>query len=187
MSLLYGGTFFTANAFNSATSIIEDLPPGHTTDSFAKSATVTAVNMSLSLYKDAHFARIYGHPAAGVLPLVSYLPFMLRDCITIYACFALPMKIAPFLFESLGSDKSRLTIAQLAAPIFSQVVATPLHLLALDLHARSGRVSMRERARAIVRLWPVTAFVRGCRVVPAYGLGILVNNGVREALADRLT
>lgn len=187
MSLLYGGTFFTANAFDSANSMIEDLPAGHTTDSFAKSATVTAVNMSLSLYKDAHFARIYGHPSAGLLPLVSYAPFMLRDCITIYACFALPMRIAPSLPEALGTEKTRLTIAQLAAPILSQVVATPLHLLALDLHARSGRVAVRDRAKAILRLWPVTALVRGCRVVPAYGLGILVNNSMREALADRVT
>lgn len=97
------------------------------------------------------------------------------------------MKTAPSLPEALGKEKSRLKIAQLAAPILSQVVATPLHLLALDLHARSGRVSVRDRAKAVFRLWPVTALVRGCRAVPAYGLGILVNSSVREALADRIT
>lgn len=77
---------------------------------------------------------------------------------------------------------SRATIAQLTAPALSQWVATPLHLLALDLHSRRGRVSLADRGKAVARLWPAASTARMCRVVPAYGFGAVVNTKMREGL-----
>lgn len=183
MLLLYGGTYFAANASDTFHSATKGLPAQHTESNATKLCAVTSVNLCLSLYKDAQFAKNFGPPSALAIPLISYIPFVIRDCITLSASFHLPAEIAPMLPEAWDRYfLSRATIAQLTAPALSQWVATPLHLLALDLHSRRGRISLADRGKAVARLWPAASTARMCRVVPAYGFGAVVNNKMREGL-----
>lgn len=183
MLLLYGGTYFAANASDTFHSATKGLPAQHTESNATKLCAVTSVNLCLSLYKDAQFAKNFGPPSALAIPLISYIPFVIRDCITLSASFHLPAEISPMLPEAWDRYfLSRATIAQLTAPALSQWVATPLHLLALDLHSRRGRISLADRGKAVARLWPAASTARMCRVVPAYGFGAVVNNKMREGL-----
>lgn len=182
MLLLYGGTYLAANALDTFNSATKGLPAQHTESNATKLCAVTSVNLCLSLYKDAAFAKNFGPPSALAIPLISYIPFVVRDCITLSASFHLPGEIAPLLPEAWDRYLGRATIAQLSAPALSQWVATPLHLLALDLHARRGRLGLGERGRAVGRLWAKASVARMCRVVPAYGFGAVVNGRVRGEL-----
>ena len=182
MLFLYGGTYLAANASDTCHSATKNLPAQHTESNATKLCAVTSVNLCLSLYKDAQFAKNFGPPCALAIPLISYVPFVVRDCITLSASFHLPVEIAPLLPEAWDRVLSRATIAQLSATALSQWVATPLHLLALDLHTRRGRLSLAERGRAVGRLWVKASTARMCRVIPAYGFGAVVNGKVRAGL-----
>jgi hypothetical protein len=185
MLLLYGGTYLAANAVDTFHSFTEDLPAQHTESNITKLCAVTSVNLCLSLYKDAQFAKNFGPPSALAIPLISYIPFVIRDCITLSASFYLPTKIAPSLPEAWNRYVGRATIAQLTAPALSQWVATPLHLLALDLHARRSGLPASDRLRAVSRLVMAASTARMCRVIPAYGFGAVVNNKMRAQLMER--
>ena len=182
MLLLYAGTYLAANASDTFHSATSGLPAQHTESNATKLCAVTSVNLCLSLYKDAAFAKNFGPPSALAIPLVSYIPFVIRDCITLSASFHLPGEIAPMLPEAWDRVLGRATIAQLSAPALSQWVATPLHLFALDLHARRGRLALSDRVRTVARLWPKASTARMCRVIPAYGFGAVVNNKMRAGL-----
>lgn len=72
-------------------------------------------------------------------------------------------------------------------PAAFQFVATPLHLLGLDLVGRPGRAgaggsSMLERAERIRRDWFSASSVRAVRILPAFGVGCVVNTELREWL-----
>lgn len=66
-------------------------------------------------------------------------------------------------------------------PVVSQLFATPLHLLGLDLYNRQYRVPVRDRVKVVLRDLPVATMIRAVRIVPAFGVGCLVNMGLREA------
>lgn len=186
MLLLYGGTYLAANVSDTLHSLAEGLPAQHTESNMTKLCAVTVVNLGLSLYKDAQFAKNFGPPSALAIPLISYVPFVIRDCVTLSASFYLPTKIAPSLPEAWDRYMGRVTIAQLTAPALSQWVATPLHLLALDLHARRNRLPASDRVRTVARLTVSSSTARMFRVLPAYGFGAVVNNKMRAHLMGRV-
>jgi hypothetical protein len=91
---------------------------------------------------------------------------------------------------------SGLTAAQFAAPAAIQLLSTPLHLLGLDLYNRpsgSGgtaggsavaKVSWRERWLLIRSRWLASTAARIGRIVPAFGVGGVVNYKVRQSLLN---
>jgi len=158
--------------------------------------------MSLCLYKDAKYARMFG---AGASPAPTQTPsskgivststikalakagprsvpkrtlalFAARDSLTVFASFNIP----PLLGPVIGSQN----VAQFLAPASVQILSTPMHLLGLDLYNRrdgagEGRIGWRDRWGRIRRDWGGAALARMGRVVPAYGVGGVVNGGVR--------
>ncbi|KJZ80037.1 hypothetical protein HIM_00751 [Hirsutella minnesotensis 3608] len=140
--LLYGGTYFTANAL--------DTP----------------------------------------VPLPCYALFTLRDCITIFASFNLPPLLAPhadarLAAAGLANHLSGLSAAQFLAPAAVQLLSTPIHLLGLDLYNRPGPRSLVPwgmRWRAVCSNWLASAAARVCRIVPAFGVGGVVNLKLRRRL-----
>lgn len=145
--------------------------------------------MSLCLYKDSQFARMFGPPPgiAGTVvrtvPKTSYALFALRDSLTIFASFNLPPLIAPILPISKEVEKqvSRASVAQFLAPAGIQLLSTPLHLWGLDLYNRpmGNGTPWAARARKVGRDWLGSSFARMGRIVPAFGVGGVVNAGVR--------
>lgn len=196
--LLYAGTYFTANAVDtfSSTVLRPDRPASAVSSGAGKFAASSAANVALCMYKDRAFVRMFGGPSGALprpVPLPCYALFTLRDCITIFASFNVPPLLAPYIDARLADDVRRRlsgqTAAQFLAPAAVQFVSTPLHLLGLDLYNRPGRpplVSWRDRWRIVRSNWLVSAAARICRIVPAFGVGGVVNFKARHNLMQRL-
>ncbi|KKZ65712.1 hypothetical protein EMCG_08493 [[Emmonsia] crescens] len=63
---LYGSTYLTANVIDTVTSTMDDRTFSHVSAGPAKFIATATVNMSICVYKDARFARIFG--AQGTSP-----------------------------------------------------------------------------------------------------------------------
>ena len=106
--------------------------------------------------------------------------FLLRDIITILGSFTLPSMLSTSIPHTILSDPAaKMAAAQICVPVLSQIVATPVHLLGLDLYSHAQEQRNGERAKRIRRnLGPATV-VRCCRIIPAFGVGGIVNGGLR--------
>jgi len=190
--MLYGGTFVTANTHDTITSTVQNKPSSHVTSGTAKFAASSTANIGLCLFKDQAFARLFGSggPPRPV-PLPSYALFTLRDCLTIFASFNVPPLLGPFISRKMGKELEKSlsgqTIAQFLAPATVQIFSTPMHLLGLDLYNRGGRgFTWGDRWNIVKKNWAVSAAARMCRIVPAFGIGGVVNSKVRKGLIEKL-
>jgi len=126
------------------------------------------------------------------VPLPTFALFTVRDCLTIFASFNLPPLLAPRfeaqMSEGLQKYVSSASAAQFITPAAVQIVSTPLHLLGLDLYNRPGVAvgGMDGRAARVLRDWGMSAVARICRIVPAFGVGGVVNTKVRKGLMGKL-
>jgi hypothetical protein len=98
----------------------------------------------------------------------------------------LPPGVKSRLSRILSTESGRMNTAQFLAPAAVQLVSTPIHLLGLDLYNRQGRLGLRERYSRIVRDWGVSAFARMGRIIPAFGVGGVVNANMRKSLMAKL-
>ena len=189
---LYFGTYATANTVDTLSSTVHNKNPSTTTAGPQKFLATTSVNMSLCLYKDSQYTRLFGHRMSPStfpkrpVPLASYALFALRDSMTVFASFNLPPLIAPLLPLSQGVEKqiSRASAAQFLAPAGIQLFSTPLHLWGLDLYNRPG-MRWNQRLARVSRDWIGTSVARMARVVPAFGVGGVVNGRLRKKLMSR--
>ena len=192
--LLYGGTYLTANTVDTLTATVKNRSPSTVTSGTAKFAASSTANISLCIYKDASFVRMFGPPGVVPRPVppASYALFALRDCLTIFASFNVPPLLAPQLSAAMseGWQKhvSGLTMAQFLAPAMVQFVSTPLHLLGLDLYNRQANevLGWRERMDVVRKNWMMSSLARIGRIIPAFGVGGVVNMKVRKGLMDKL-
>jgi hypothetical protein len=94
-------------------------------------------------------------------------------------------KVRPFSYL-IGSESSGLKTAQILSPAFCQFVTTPIHLLGLDLHNRQHKLGVLERVQIIRRDVFVAIPLRMLRIVPAFGIGNVVNISVRRSLMEKV-
>jgi hypothetical protein len=199
IAMVYGGTYLTANTLDTCVATTRDRPASHVTSGTAKFAASSAANVGLCIYKDQAFVRMFGPPgvAPRAVPFAAYALFTMRDCMTIFASFNVPPLLGSWVDSRLGEDlKKRLsgaTVAQFAAPALMQTMTTPLHLWGLDLYNRpsvAGKVgaviTARDRWLAVRRNWAVSVAARVCRIVPAFGVGGVVNTKLRKRLMTGL-
>ena len=197
---LYFSTYFTANSIDTLSSTLSNQSPTKVTSNTTKFLTTSAVNMTACVYKDSQFARMFGKPSSGpaaAIPRLSYLLFAARDSMTIFASFNLPSIIAPKLQQLppaiqsrfrriLSTESGRTNTAQFVTPAAMQIFSTPIHLLGLDLYNRQGRLGLGERASRVMRDWGVSALARMGRIVPAFGVGGVVNAKMRRGMMESL-
>ncbi|KAL4735377.1 hypothetical protein BDV11DRAFT_208565 [Aspergillus similis] len=187
---LYGATYTVANGTETVTR--------QTHPSLSDAITFACtflVNVPLGVWKDIRFAQFFGtfnqpnlsSTARAVPPLVKQTAstaaaatLLLRDAVTIYGSFTLAQRCADNIPDSLASHPySKTVFTQLVVPVLSQLVATPLHLLGLDLYNRQYRVPWADRGKVVWRDLGAATAVRCARIVPAFGVGYLVNMGLR--------
>lgn len=203
MWLLYFGTYGVANVSETVGNrlSLSPVPMAVTT-----AATTVAVNVALGIRKDILFARLAtdtvtltgnvselksvakkatGWCGARKLAAPSRLPkavagvFLLRDTITIFFSFVLADWATPYM----GSGTHASLAAQLTMPATSQLLATPIHLVGLDLYSRPGPLNLAARlARQSRNILPTT-IVRSIRIVPALGIGVYINKWLRWHLS----
>ncbi|KAK5987985.1 putative membrane protein [Cladobotryum mycophilum] len=190
--LLYSGTYMTANSVDTASSTVAGRPASAITAGPLKFAASSGANVGLCVYKDQVFARMFGPPGALVprpVTLPSYALFTLRDCLTIFASFNVPPLLAPYIDARLSQDMRRrisgATAAQFIAPACVQLFSTPIHLLGLDIYNRSN-VPWRNRWEAVRSNWFISAAARMGRIIPAFGVGGVVNMKIRRNLMEKL-
>ncbi|KAF2996699.1 hypothetical protein E8E13_005212 [Curvularia kusanoi] len=190
---LYFGTYFTANSIDTISSTRTHTPFSSTTAGTSKFAFTSSSNLALCLYKDNKFTQLFGSTGAKrPVPLPTFALFTVRDCLTIFASFNLPPLFAPKLEEKMGEEMKKyvsgISVAQFATPAAIQLVSTPLHLLGLDLYNRPGVAMTGKggRVETVVGNWAKSAAARICRIVPAFGVGGVVNTKVRKGLMGKL-
>ncbi|KAK4893649.1 hypothetical protein LTR27_008118 [Elasticomyces elasticus] len=186
--MLYSGTYLAANTLDTFKSTTKNRAASSTTSGPTKFAATSAANLSLCLYKDSQFTRMFGTASARPIPPVTYALFAARDCLTIFASFNLPPILAPNMPLSGSAEKyiSRASAAQFLAPAAIQLISTPFHLLGLDLYNRNGGTPFSDRLRKVRVDWIKSSIARMCRIVPAFGFGGVVNNGMRSRLMKGL-
>jgi len=190
--MLYGGTYFTANSLDTVSSTVQNKSATHVTSGPLKFFASSGSNIGLCLFKDQAFARLFGPggPPRPV-PLPSYTLFTLRDCLTIFASFNIPPLLGPVITKKMSEEMrknvSGQTVAQFLAPAMVQIFSTPIHLLGLDLYNRNSKdIHWGERWQIVKKNWGVSAVARMCRIIPAFGVGGVVNSKVRMGLIERL-
>ena len=192
---LYTSTYLTANTIDTVSSTLRDKPFSTVFPGTAKFLTTTAVNMGLCVFKDARFARLFGAPQSSSsstlpqVPKVSYSLFCLRDSVTVFASFNVPPLIAHKIPDSIAPTAGmKAAMAQFSCPALMQFVSTPMHLLGLDLYNRQppGGLPWYERAVRIKRDYVASSFARMAKIVPAFGIGGVVNVRMRAGLMGKL-
>ncbi|KAB8271075.1 hypothetical protein BDV30DRAFT_250233 [Aspergillus minisclerotigenes] len=184
---LYGATYAVANGTETITK--EICPARVDPITFA---TTFIVNVPLGVWKDIRFAQLFGtqiqssakdalRVSSRIVSKAATATFLLRDGVTIFGSFTLASWCSSIIPDSLASQPSTKTIiTQIAVPVLSQVVATPLHLLGLDLYNRQSGVTWSDRIATIRKHLPSATVIRCVRIIPAFGFGCLTNIGLRE-------
>jgi hypothetical protein len=189
--MVYGGTYLTANTVDTLSATVKNRSASHITSGTTKFAASSASNVGLCLAKDRAFVQLFGSggPPRPV-PLPSFALFTLRDCLTIFASFNLPLLLGPVISRNMGKELEKSmngqTVAQFVAPAGIQLLSTPMHLLGLDLYNRGEQLPWSKRWQLVKKNWGVSAAARICRIVPAFGVGGVVNQKVRKSLIGRL-
>jgi len=198
---VYSGTYIVANNIDALCerSSRSSFYPKFVGSSFA--------NVTLSVLKDKAFARMFGTGAPAPMSYTSMGLFATRDSMTILASFSLPDIVSQRMQASVGMGKvSADTWAQLLTPVTMQIFSTPLHLHGLDLYNRphleaataTGTLPSSSTSTAAKEAPPLsrTAFVakeyvktvlaRMARILPAFGVGGVVNKYIRKSGRDYL-
>lgn len=76
-------------------------------------------------------------------------------------------------------------VAQFIAPAAMQVLSTPMHLLGLDFYNRT-RMRFEERWVLVRGAWASSCLARMGRIVPAFGVGGVVNTSLRRRFMQKL-
>ena len=186
MWALYAATFSVANGTDTLCREFQNAAAGTITF-----LSTTLVNVPLGVWKDIRFAQMFGRAsdskveagrssAIGPLPVqargaarIATMIFLMRDSITIFGSFTL----APWLSEHTNAS---LAATQLTVPVLTQLGATPLHLLGLDLYTRQHSVPLSNRIAQSSRHLPSATAVRCIRIIPAFGFGCLANMELRS-------
>lgn len=192
--LVYFGTFSTANIIDTVSSTSNAKPASTVTTGVSKLLATSAVSTGLCVYKDSCFTKMFGRRNIGLaVPKASYALFTLRDIATVYGCFILPPVVSKKLANLPDGVKERFSYfvhteaardktAQMMLPAAIQLVSTPIHLLALDLNNHQWRLGGMERLRNIQANLSMAIGARVVRIVPAFGIGGVVNTGTRKSL-----
>jgi hypothetical protein len=155
-------------------------------------------NVPLALWKDIRFAEEYGtgngpdaktsKASGSVLPQNKSLArtaaaiFLVRDGVTIFGSFTLAPWLSDAIPDSLAAHPhAKPIVTQLTVPVLTQLVATPLHLLALDMYTRQYTMPFLERVKYSQQYLPSSTLLRCVRIIPAFGIGCLTNMELRSA------
>ncbi|KAJ3346389.1 hypothetical protein HDU83_003122 [Entophlyctis luteolus] len=182
---VYSGTYVTAN-------MVESISINATVDPvMPKFVASSAVNMWLCIAKDRALARWFGTDAvlaAQPFPKLAVGLFALRDSLTIASSFTLPPIISKRLQgPDVGASKAVSdTVCQLVLPCAVQLVSTPVHLIGLDLY-NHPHADVPQRVAFLKRDYAGSTLARMGRILPAFGIGGVLNTRLREALVARLS
>ncbi|KAF3399749.1 hypothetical protein F1880_008047 [Penicillium rolfsii] len=152
---LYAATYAVANGADTIGTELKAPASGMITF-----LSTTIVNVPLGVWKDLKYAQTFGVQRGldnvktvrkslvqnrGVARAATAM-FLARDSITIFGSFTLAPRLAEVITDDLTSHPhAGPIISQLTVPVLTQLVATPLHLFALDLYIRQHHAPLSDR------------------------------------------
>lgn len=201
---LYAATYTTANGVESIAKTVTTSADQLLVSSITFLATCL-VNVPLGVWKDVRFVQLYGRPntpkaainiptkqgpasstsspppiVPARFPRIVGATFLFRDAITIFGSVNLPPMLSSSVPDSFFSSPAiKMAAMQIFTPILSQIVATPVHLLGLDLYSNTQSKNTERAARIRRNLGPTTV-MRCSRIIPAFGVGLVMNTGLRD-------
>ncbi|KAJ9255919.1 hypothetical protein DTO195F2_6123 [Paecilomyces variotii] len=117
---------------------------------------------------------------ASRVPMSVWATFLLRDALTISGSFTLVDMLSGYIPTSLAANShTKSILSQLVVPALTQLVAAPVHLFGLDLHNRPHAVHFSDRLVRIRQGMLSTVAARCFRLIPAFGIGCIVNRELR--------
>ncbi|KAJ4291811.1 hypothetical protein N0V90_009706 [Kalmusia sp. IMI 367209] len=188
---LYFGTYFTANSIDTTTSILQNRPVTSTTAGTPKFVATSTANLALCLYKDNRFTQLFGSTSTRPvpsLPSLFHCPRLPHHLRLVQSAPLMAPSLSQHMSEEVKKYVSAASVAQFVTPAAVQVFSTPLHLLGLDLYNRpEARIAGADgRASRVVRDWAKASLARMGRIIPAFGVGGVVNTKVRRGLMEKL-
>jgi hypothetical protein len=170
---VYSGTYSCANVLSS---VCAEGEARKTIEFIGVSGTLA----SLNILKDRSLARRFGTGAPRRMPASCMALFAVRDAMTVFASFLLSPMLHGCLEGSglLGATSSQVA-GQMLAPMAMQWASSPLHLLGLNLY-NLDQERPEERWRTVRRQYLGTSIARSIRIVPPFGLGMLLLAPARE-------
>jgi len=146
-----------------------------------KLLAVFLANTVTSLTRDRIYAiRLNPHKKMEPFPISSLSLFFLRDIIAMASAFTLPPILGKHISEKFSIEfKNGERIAQILCPLLVQVIATPVHLLALGLY-NNKTATFAEQFKVIGNIYFNTLLLRCLRFLPAFGLGGICNIELRK-------
>lgn len=187
---LYAATYTTANTVETTARHVTLKADELLVQSVTFLSTIL-VNVPLGVWKDVRFVQMFGRPSAPTastsspptvqrprFPRTVAATFLIRDAITIFGAVNLPPIVSASLPEETFSNPLlKMATMQLLVPVFSQVFATPIHLLGLDMYSHPNSAARASRIRQNLG---ATTLVRCARIIPAFGVGLIANTGLRN-------
>ncbi|KAF7533743.1 hypothetical protein G7054_g6838 [Neopestalotiopsis clavispora] len=116
-------------------------------------------------------------------PISVSAAFLVRDIITVFGSIGLAPHVSALIPDSVAEGAhAKASVAQLMVPAMTQAVATPAHLLGLDLYNRQHKTSVMDRLDHARKKLLSTTIMRAFRLIPAFGIGIVLNKDLRSSL-----
>lgn len=176
---VYAPTYIANNTIDSLCKIY------HVNDVVPKLVGITAINMMMSLLKDAALAKYFGTKPPSKVPPLSYVTWLIRDVLSMAAAFIIPQRFAKVLQkkQNLPIEKAEKR-SQFMCPILLQTVFLPIHLLGLDYY-NYNQSSNGDRIKRIFKTYPGALPLRFFRMGSAYGVGGVNNKRFRNYLHSK--
>jgi hypothetical protein len=175
MNMVYTSTYITAN-------ITESLCKHFDVDwKLPTTVATSVVNVIAIAYKDREYARLTHHQQHyhQSFPKLSYGMFALRDGITILSSFVVKHNVSDYLQTEFGySQFSAELIASFCVPMAAQIVSTPIHIYAIDIH-RVPWDTFCNRLRTMTSCYSSVCMGRMLRIIPAFGVGGYINDRLK--------
>lgn len=146
---------------------------------FPKLILVSSVNLIISLFKDAAFARFFGVKLPTKVPLRSYLCWITRDVVAITNAFIVPERIVKMINHhySKHNKQAKYNVehsVQMSIPLVNILMTTPVNLLGLDIY-NFNQSKVINRAKRVFTNYPKVIPLTLCRMTSAYGIGGVSN------------
>ena len=135
------------------------------------------INIAMISYKDKTYSNIF-NIQHKIFPKRCYFLFGLRDLLTISSNFTFKEEVIQKMNKYIPNNLSDL-IASLTLPICSQIISTPIHILAFDIYNHPN-ISSLQRWNTIKSNYKSVCFGRIIRVLPAFCLGGFINDMLRN-------
>lgn len=144
-----------------------------------KFLAAACVNIPCSVLQDRNFANWFGAGAKTLslrTNVISLSFWAFRDMSTVMGSFCLPSRVGPMLEEPLGLQPGAAKdVAQIIVPSAAAMfIHPPLHLIGLDMRNRP-ELAFKDRIPLLKEMMIKTSFMRLSRILPAFGLGGIIN------------